>query len=169
VYPELYEGSDPVTLAADGVRMGESWRDTHLRVAHEIVRRVVAREASQEQKALAAAWYVAVAASLAREHDLAGLKDHLEEAREQFPRHADIQFLSGCWAEWMASPIVQASLPASAEKRPSKVKPLHPPRPGTLAVRTNRALAKDLYRLAPDQSSSLRGTCEARTSFDARR
>lgn len=148
-YPELYTGSDRVTLANDGRLVGEARRDTHLRVAHEIVRRVVgASEATGEQKAFAAAWYVAIAASLARDHDLAGLKDHLEEAREQFPRHAEIQFLSGCWAESIASPAVQAAVPATAKKRPSLTEPFDLIRQNVLSRNTNRALAEDMYRRA---------------------
>lgn len=149
VYPGLYTGSDRVTLENDGRPVGETWRDTHLRIAHEIVRRVVrAPQSREEEKAFAAAWYVAIAASLARDHDLAGLKDHLEEAREQFPRHADIQFLSGCWAESIASPAVQAALPAPEKKRPSQVEPFDLLRQGVLARSTNRAMAENLYRRA---------------------
>jgi tetratricopeptide (TPR) repeat protein len=149
VYPGLYTGSDRVTLEKDGRPVGETWRDTHLRIAHEILRRVVrAPQSREEEKAFAAAWYVAMAAWLARDHDLAGLKDHLEEAREQFPRHAEIQFLSGCWAESIASPAVQAALPAPETKRPSQVKPFGMPQQNVLARSTNRALAENKYRRA---------------------
>ena len=107
-----------LTLANDGRPVGDIWRDTQLRVAHEIVRRVVNFSGvTEEEKRFAAAWYVALAASMARANDLAGLKDHLEEAREQFPRNAEIYFLSGCWAESVASPAVQSALPAADEKQ----------------------------------------------------
>ena len=148
-YPGLYTGNDRVTLADDGRPLGDTWRDTHLRVAHEILRRVVrSSEAREEEKAFAAGWYVAIAASLARDNDLAGLKDHLEEAREQFPRNAEISFLSGCWAESVASPAVQAALPARDQKRPSQMKLQDLHRQDVLARSANLALAKDLYRRA---------------------
>jgi hypothetical protein len=147
VYPGLYRGSDRVTLARDGHALGETFRDTHLRVAHEIVRRVVrSAKASDEDKAFAAAWYVAIAASLARDKDLAGLKDHLEEAREQFPRHDEILFLSGCWAETMTSAAVQAALAGADQESPSQIKHFDPLRRNAQARNTNRALATNLYR-----------------------
>lgn len=148
-YPGLYTGSDRVILDNDGRWVGETWRDTHLRVAHEIARRAVrASKPRAEETALAAAWYVAIAASLSRGHDLAGLQDHLAEAREQFPRHAEIQFLSACWAESVASSAVQAALPATDQKHPGQMKPFDLLRQNTLARNTNRALATDLYRRA---------------------
>jgi tetratricopeptide (TPR) repeat protein len=110
VYPGMYTGTDRVTLAKDGQSVGITRRDTHLRLAHEFVRRVVKfPQATGEHKTIAADWYVALAAALAAAQDLAGLKDHLEEAREQFPEHAEIRFLSGCLAESLASPVVQAA------------------------------------------------------------
>jgi tetratricopeptide (TPR) repeat protein len=110
VYPGMYTGADRVTLAKDGQSVGVTRRDTHLRLAHEFVRRVVQfPQATGEHRRVAADWYVAQAAALAAAHDLAGLKDHLEEAREQFPEHAEIQFVSGCLAESLASPDVQAA------------------------------------------------------------
>jgi hypothetical protein len=149
VYPGLYTGNDRVTLANDGRPVGDAQRDTHLRVAHEIVRRVVRFSGvTEEEKKFAAAWYVALAASLAGANDLAGLKDHLAEAREQFPRNAEIYFLSGCWAESVASPAVQAALPTPDEKRPSQMKLRDLHTQDVLARSTNLALARDLYRHA---------------------
>jgi tetratricopeptide (TPR) repeat protein len=148
VYPGLYKGDDRVTLTNDGAVVGGTWRDTHIRIAHEIVRRVVrSAKATDEHKEFAATWYAAIAASLARLRDLAGLKDHLEEAREQFPRNADIQFLSGCWAESIASAAVQTALPHN-EKRPSQMKLRDLHSQNVLTPRANLANAENLYRRA---------------------
>ena len=148
-YPALFPEHSTVTLAKDGLPIGETSMDSHLALAHDIVRRVMkAREISEQEKAVAAAWYVAVASVLGRAHDLAGLKDHLETATSQFPRHAEIQFLSGCLAEAIASPSVQAAVAARdpRDRRVSLMKPTDLLRQHTLARRANLDRATELYR-----------------------
>ena len=148
VYRGMYAGADRVALAEDGQSIGVTRRDTHLRLAQEFVRRVVQfPQATGEHKTIAAEWYVALAAALAAAHDLAGLKDHLEEAREQFPAHAEIEFLSGCLAESLASPIVQAAQrdPNNGPQAKSLFQSL---RERSLARRPNLELAEDHYKRA---------------------
>jgi hypothetical protein len=150
VYPTLGTGG-PVTLANDGRPVGQTRRDTHLALAHATVRRVVrSRDATEDDKAFAAIWYAAVAAVLSRAHDLAGLKDHLEEARAQLPARAEIEFLSGCLAESIASPAVQAALSATErdERRPSQLKAGDLLRRSDLTRSTNLNLARSHYRRA---------------------
>jgi tetratricopeptide (TPR) repeat protein len=148
-YPALFPDDRGVTLAKDGLPVGETSRDSHLALAHELVRQVLkAREVSEHEKAVAAAWYVAVASVLARAHDLAGLRDHLEEAAPRFPQHAEIQFLSGCLAETIASPSVQAAMAVRdpPERRASLTRATDLLRQRYFARRANLDKAKQLYR-----------------------
>jgi tetratricopeptide (TPR) repeat protein len=146
----MYTGADRVALANDGQLVGVTRRDTHLALAHEFVRRVVQfPQATGEHKTIAADWYVALAAALAVAYDLAGLKDHLEEAREQFPEHAEIQFLSGCLAESLASPIVQASR-RDDRNAPQTKSPFQSLQERSLARGPNLELAKQHYEKALD-------------------
>ncbi len=148
VYPGMYTGAEGVALANDGQLVGVTTRDTHLALAHEFVRRVVRfPHATGEHKTIAADWYVALAAALSAAHDLAGLKDHLEEAREQFPEHAEIQFLSGCLAESLASPVAQAAQP-DANNAPQTKSPFQLSRERSLARRANLEAAKRHYEKA---------------------
>jgi len=150
VYRGMTTRADRVALAEDGQPVGVTRRDTHLRLAHEFLRRVVQfPQATGEHKTVAADWYVALAAPLAAAYDLAGLKDHLEEAREQFPAHAEIEFLSGCLAESLASPIVQAAqrAPNNAPQTKSSFQSL---RERSLARGPNLELAEDHYKRALD-------------------
>ena len=150
VYSGMYTGPDQAVLANDGRSVGVTRRDTHLRLAHEFVRRVVRfPQATGEHKTIAADWYVALAAALAAAHDLAGLKDHLEEAREQFPEHAEIQFLSGCLAESLASPVAQAAQPDANNASQTK-SPFQLLRERSLARGLNLELAKRHYERALD-------------------
>jgi tetratricopeptide (TPR) repeat protein len=150
VYPGMYTGADRVTLAKDGQSVGVTRRDTHLRLAHEFVRRVVRfPQATGEHKTIAADWYVALAAALAAAHDLAGLKDHLEEAREQFPKHAEIQFLSGCLAESLASPVVQAAR-RDPNNAPQTKSPFQSLQERSLARGPNLELAEHHYERTLD-------------------
>jgi tetratricopeptide (TPR) repeat protein len=144
----MLAGADRATLAEDGQSVGYTQRDTHLRLAHEFVRHVVQfRQATGEHKRIAADWYVALAAALAAAGDLAGLKDHLEEAREQFPAHAEIEFLSGCLAESLASPIVQA-VTRDPNKAPHSKSAFQFLLERTLARGRNLELAKNHYEKA---------------------
>jgi hypothetical protein len=96
--------------------------DSHLRIAHELVERTVrSQHATDDDKAFAADWYLAVAAALAGVDDLAGLRDHLQSARNLFPDNSEVHFVSGCLAETIASPAVQAAIEASG--RPAGEKP----------------------------------------------
>ena len=143
-------GADRVALANDGQSVGVTRRDTHLALAHAFVRRVVRfPEATGEHKTIAADWYVALAAALAAAYDLAGLKDHLDEAREQFPEHAEIQFLSGCLVESLASPVAQAAQP-DATNAPQTKSPFQLLRERSLARGLNLELAKRHYERALD-------------------
>ena len=150
VYPGMSTGADRVALANDGQAVGVTRRDTHLQLAHEFVRRVVHfPQATGEHKTIAADWYVALAAALAAAYDLAGLKEHLEEAREQFSEHAEIQFLSGCLAESLASPVAQATQP-DPNNAPQTTSPFQLLRERSLARGLNLELAKRHYEKALD-------------------
>lgn len=150
IYPALRSG-DSVTVANDGRQVGQTRPDTHLLLAHTILRRVVQRSgSSEEERAFAVSWFAAVGAVLSNARDLAGLKDHLDEAREQLPGRAEIEFLSGCLAESIASPAVQAALTENdrEERRPSQLKAADLLRQSVLARGTNLDLARDRYRHA---------------------
>jgi tetratricopeptide (TPR) repeat protein len=117
------ENAGMAAVAQDGRRRGVTSLDSHLWWGRQLVDRTIPDPADldyADRRAHALAWYRTVTTVLAGANNLADLEPHIKRSLQLFAGDAGVLFDAGCYAETLASPLMQAALLERGGSTPTK-------------------------------------------------